>query len=65
MSKPGKKLNAKLCLLGYSQAEAADRVGISQQELSRLIRGEKTPSLKTAIAIELAFEIPVAAWVTL
>jgi transcriptional regulator with XRE-family HTH domain len=46
-----------------TQTELAGRLGISQGQVSRIVRGEQPPNVDIAVAIERETGIPVKAWV--
>lgn len=52
-------LQTSLKLRGESQQAFAERVGISQPMVSRLIRGERGASLKTALRVAKAAMVPI------
>lgn len=45
--------------LGLTQQQFAERLGITQGSVSRYCRGERVPSLRTAVAIANLAGIPV------
>ena len=47
----GHNLNHILDLLDMSQADLADRAGLTQAAISQIISGKRVPSLKTVCAI--------------
>lgn len=47
----GKNLKQIIELLGCTQAEFAERCGITQAAVSQILNGEREPSLKTIIQI--------------
>ena len=59
------QLDTYLAQTGIRQSEIADNIGISRGYMSDLVAGEKTPSLKIALAIErvTAGAVPASCWV--
>lgn len=49
---------------GRTQGWLADRLGIKQQTVSSLIRGDKLPSFELALVIHRVTGIPPQAWLT-
>jgi putative transcriptional regulator len=45
--------------LGWTQAQAAERLGITQASYSKYETGERTPSLVMAMKISALFGVPV------
>ena len=44
---------------GWTQRQLADLAGVTSQTISNLERGERQPSLETAVAVARAFGLPV------
>lgn len=61
------KLKSYLTLKRMSQRAFAARIGVDPSIISRLTRGEMTPSLQLAVEIEAATKgfIPAKSWVVL
>lgn len=47
---------------GHSQADAARELGLDSGYMSRLVSGERSPSLKLSDRIFQAYGVPVGAW---
>ena len=47
---------------GHTQADASRELEMDSGHLSRLVGGERTPSMKLAKRIEEAYGVPIAAW---
>lgn len=45
---------------GLSQADLADRVGVSRQQINRIERGHADPHLSTVRALSQALGVPLA-----
>ncbi|MBO6273234.1 helix-turn-helix transcriptional regulator [bacterium] len=56
----GSLVRSKRRTIGYTQAEVAQRVGVSTQHYSRIERGEYIPSLQTFIKISQVLEIDIS-----
>lgn len=48
---------------GLTQAALADRAGLSRQAIGKLERGEREPTLETAVRLAAALGVPVTAFV--
>lgn len=59
MSKKHQSLGEYLRKTGITQAEFASRLGVKQSQISRIVRGARTPSLPLAIRIAREAGIPV------
>lgn len=53
-------LKAFLADTGRTQSEFADRLGITQHYLSKIVNGRQRPSLPLALKIAAAAQVPVA-----
>lgn len=51
--------------LGWSQTDAARRLGISRQRLNELVQGHRAMTPDTAIRCALAFGLPASTWLQL
>lgn len=60
---PKQNLREHLDQSGETQQEFAARVGVTQSYVSRILAGERVPSLQLALRIANAAEIPVASLV--
>lgn len=49
---------------GFSQAEAAQYLGLVQEEISTFVNGRRRPVLEKAVHIERLTGIPAHAWVS-
>lgn len=47
---------------GHSQADACRELNVDSGYLSRLVGGERTPSMKLSARIEELYAVPIAAW---
>jgi transcriptional regulator with XRE-family HTH domain len=56
----GARLRARREALGLSQAELAEKVGISANYVGVLERGVKLPTLDTLVALAKALDMPVS-----
>lgn len=59
---PGAHLAEKLEELGMTQAELADRTGLSRKHVSQLINGEATLSTDVAVRLERVTAMPAHLW---
>jgi transcriptional regulator with XRE-family HTH domain len=46
---------------GLTQMQFSERVGMIQQEISRMERGRHTPRLETLVRVARALDVPLAA----
>jgi transcriptional regulator with XRE-family HTH domain len=63
MADPTRLLRRALKRAGWTQAELARRTGLDKTAVSRLVNGERGPSLKLAVKLEQLLDIPVSSWV--
>jgi addiction module HigA family antidote len=61
-SYPGRLIKAELDELGIGVAEAADALGVTRQQLYRVIRGENAISAEMALRLELAIGSRAETW---
>jgi addiction module HigA family antidote len=61
-SHPGRLIKAELDALNVSVAEAADRIGVTRQQLYRIIKGESAISPDMALRLEKALGSTADAW---
>lgn len=57
--KLGKRIAAERELLGWSQADLAERIGVTTETISRLERGVFDPSLARVASVANALEVPL------
>lgn len=62
---PGDTLQETLEHLGMSQAELADRTGLTLKHINRIIKGKEPITERTAIQFEKVFRVPYSFWVNL
>ena len=61
---PGATIAAELDFIAVSRAEAAGRLGVSEEHLARMIRGDVAIDPEMAQRLEVLLEIPVRFWVS-
>jgi addiction module HigA family antidote len=64
-SAPGMTLRDSLEALGMTQAELAERTGISDKTINRIIKGIDPVSHSTALALEKVLQVPAGFWLKL
>ena len=57
-------LAKKIEALGLTQSEAAEKAGVSQSLLSRILGGRSQPSIETAFKFQRKLGIPAQSWCT-
>ncbi len=62
---PGVTLQDSLDALGMSQAELAERTGISDKTINRIIKGTDPLTHTTALALEKVLQVPAGFWLKL
>lgn len=62
---PGVTLQDSLDALGMSQAELAERAGISDKTINRIIKGIDPVTHTTALALEKVLQVPARFWLKL
>jgi addiction module HigA family antidote len=62
---PGVTLQDSLDALGMSQTELAERVGISDKTINRIIKGIDPVTHATALALEKVLQVPAGFWLKL
>ena len=62
---PGVTLQDTLDSLGMEQTELADRAGISQKTINRIVMGEEPITNNTALALEKVLRVPAHFWLNL
>jgi HTH-type transcriptional regulator/antitoxin HigA len=62
---PGVTLQDSLDALGMSQAELAERAGISDKTINRIIKGIDPLTHATALALEKVLQVPAGFWLKL
>jgi HTH-type transcriptional regulator/antitoxin HigA len=62
---PGVTLQDSLDALGMSQAELAERTGLSDKTINRIIKGIDPVTHSTALALEKVLKVPAAFWLKL
>lgn len=62
---PGVTLQDSLAALGMSQAELAERAGISAKTLNLIIKGSEPVTHATALALEKVLHVPAGFWLKL
>jgi HTH-type transcriptional regulator / antitoxin HigA len=62
---PGVTLQDSLDALGMSQAELAERAGISDKTINRIIKGIDPVTHATALALEKVLQVPAGFWLKL
>ena len=61
---PGAAIRLTLEAIAMSRAEAAERLGVSEECLARMIRGEVPIDPEMAQRLEVVLEIPTRSWVS-
>jgi len=64
LSPPGDTIQETIDTIGMSQAELAERMGLSIEKLNYLIKGSEPITQKTAILLEQVLGIAVSFWMT-
>lgn len=64
-SAPGVTLQNSMDALGMSRAELAERTGINEMTVGRIINGIEPITDATAQALEKVFQVPTGFWVKL
>ncbi len=62
---PGVTLQDSLDALRMSQAELAERAGISDKTINRIIKGTDPVTHTTALALEKVLQVPASFWLKL
>lgn len=62
---PGVTLQDSLEALGMSRSELAARAGINTETIDLIIRGSKPVTHATALALEMALQVPASFWLKL
>jgi len=64
LSPPGDTIQETIDSIGMSQAELAERMGLSIEKLNELIKGSEPITQNTAILLEQVLGIAVSFWMT-
>jgi len=64
LSPPGDTIKETIDSIGMSQAELAERMGLSMEKLNDLIKGGEPITQNTAILLEQVLGIAVSFWMT-
>lgn len=62
---PGATIQEQLTSKGLTQNELATRIGLSQDQLDRLIKGELQLTNELALKLENALGVPAQFWINL
>ena len=62
---PGEHLEEGIEYIGMTERELADKMGMSEQEVGELIRGEMAVTQDIADSLELILGVPAHMWVNL
>lgn len=62
---PGVTLQDTLDALGMKQTELAERAGLSQKTINRIVKGDEPITHKTALALEKVLRVPAHFWLNL
>lgn len=62
---PGESIREAIEYLGLSQKDFAQRMGLTEQSLSRIIKGEQPITYETALKLELVTGTSCEFWVNL
>lgn len=62
---PGVTLKDSIDALGMTQAELADRTGLSRKTINQIITGKEPVTNHTALALEKVLRVPAYVWLNL
>jgi addiction module HigA family antidote len=63
VSPPGETLVESIDALGLSGSELAERLGLPEEAVDKIIRGEATVTAETALQLEAVLGVPADFWI--